>query len=195
MNSWGAPFFASSKKVTRMTSQSEPKWLQKCFQKPSKIDQKTKPKNNTKKPRIWLPKWLQKPSKSEMGSTIFVSKNAFQIQLRFFIVFGAVLPPPGLPLASLLAPFGCLWAPFWRLLAPFACLWAPLGLSLASLRTSLPAVAKFRRDLAEILPRTCREPSKNPPRTRRMNPKQSRLSHCNFFERTSFSDKRFGKIA
>ena len=122
-----------------MTSQSEPKWLQKCFQKPSKIDQKTKPKNNTKNSRIWLPKWLQKPSKSEMGSTIFVSKNAFQIQLRFFIVFGAVLPPPGLPLASLLAPFGCLWAPFWRLLAPFGFLWAPLELSLALLSTSSPA--------------------------------------------------------
>ena len=55
-------------------------------------------------------------------------------------------------LASLLAPFGCLWAPFWRLLAPFGFLWAPLGLSVAPLRTSLLAVAEFRRDLAEILP-------------------------------------------
>ena len=59
--------------------------------------------------------------------------------LRFFIVFEAVLPPPGLPLASLLAPFGCLWAPFWRLLAPFGFLWAPLELSLALLSTSSPA--------------------------------------------------------
>ena len=59
-----------------------------------------------------------------------------------------------------------------------------------TLRTS-----KFRRDLAEILQRTCREPSKNPPRTRRMNPKQSCLSQCDFFKRTSFADKPFDKIA
>ena len=50
----------------------------------------------------------------------------------------------------------------WRFLAVFGFLWASLGLSLAHLRTSLLAVAEFRRDLAEILPRTCREPSKNP---------------------------------
>ena len=55
--------------------------------------------------------------------------------------------------------------------------------------------ARSCQDLAEILPRTCREPSKNPPRTRRMNPKQSCLSHCDFFKWTAFSDKRFDKIA
>ena len=49
------------------------------------------------------------------------------------------MPPPGLPLASLLALFGCLWAPFWRLLAPFGFLWAPLELSLALLSSSSPA--------------------------------------------------------
>ena len=141
------------------------------------------------------PKWSQKEPKMKWGRSLFASQNVFQIQLRFFIVFGAVLRPPGLPLASLLSSFGCLWAPLWRLLAPFGFLWAPLGLSVAPLRTSSPAEAKFRRDLAEILPRTCREPSKNPPRTRRMNPKQSCLSHCDFFERTSSSHKRFGKIA
>ena len=100
-----------------------------------------------------------------------------------------------LPLGSLWPPFWLLWPTLGSLLAPFGFLWAPLGLSLAPLRTSSPAEAKFRRDLAEILPRTCREPSKNPPRTRRMNPKQSCLSHCDFFEGTSSSDKRFDKIA
>ena len=38
MNSWGAPFFTKSEKVAKMTSQSKPKCLPKCLQKPSKID-------------------------------------------------------------------------------------------------------------------------------------------------------------
>ena len=91
MNSWGAPFFAESKKVTKMSSQSHPKCLPKCLQKPSKIDQKTKPKNNTKNHRIWLPKWSQNGAKSVWIWIPVPPKNAFQIQLRFFIVFGAIL--------------------------------------------------------------------------------------------------------
>ena len=63
--------------------------------------------------------------------------------------------------------FGSLWLTLGSLLAPFGFLWAPLGLSLAPLSTSSPAEGKFRRDLAKILPRFCRERAENPPRTRR----------------------------
>ena len=47
MNSWGAPFFAKSEKVSKMSSQSYEKFP-KYLQKPLKIDKKRKPKNNTK---------------------------------------------------------------------------------------------------------------------------------------------------
>ena len=137
------------------------------------------------------------------------SRNAFQIELRFFIVFEPVLHTPGLPLASLLAPFGTLWplfwlplgtfgvpfAAFWHSLAFFGLPWGCFGLPKHLIASGGEISARSCQDLAEILPRTCREPSKNPPRTRRMNPKQSCLSHCDFFERTSSSHKRFGKIA
>ena len=157
-----------------MTSQSEPKCLPKYFPKPPKIHPKTKPQKNTKNHRIWLPKWSQNGAKTIPKLCPEASRNGSQIQLRFFIVFGAVLPPPGFPLASLLAPFGCLWAPFWRLLAPFGFLWAPLGLSLAPLGLTLGFQhsnkglhRQRRRNFAEILPRFCRERAENPPRTRR----------------------------
>ena len=73
-------------------------------------------------------------------------------------------------------------------------------------RDSAENLPRFRRELAEIPPRTCRdsaenfprfrrESAKNQPRTRRVNPKQSCLSYCEFFEWTASSDKRFHKIA
>ena len=129
--------------------------------------------------------------------------------LRFFIVFGPLWPPPGLPLASLLAPFGSLWPPFWPALVPSEFLFGAFCHPLASFRlpwgcfgppklfiaSGSEILARSCQDLAEILPRTCREPAKNQPRTRRMNLKQSCLSHCNLFATTSSADERFGKIA
>ena len=122
-----------------MTSQSHPKCLPKCLQKPSKIDQKTKPKNNTKNHRIWLPKWSQNGAKRPPKTNTLPIFSPPETRAKKNLDFLSILPPPGLPLASLLAPFGCLWAPFWRLLAPFGFLWAPLELSLALLSTSSPA--------------------------------------------------------
>ena len=63
MNPWCAPFFAKSKKVAEISSQSLLKWLPKWLQKSLKIDQKTRPKNNRKNHRFWLPKWSKNPSK------------------------------------------------------------------------------------------------------------------------------------
>ena len=122
------------------------------------------------------------------------SENDLEIQSRFFVVFG------------------CLWTPFGTFSAPFG----HRGSLLVSLRLSFRQPLKvfrsaenlprFRRELAEVQPRTCRssaenlprfsrESAKNQPRTRRMNPKQSCLSHCAFFEWTAFPDKRLYKIA
>ena len=150
--------------------------------------------------------------------------------------FLLILPPPGRPLAFLLCPFGCFWGPFWCLLARFGFLWASLGLSLAVLRISSPAEAKFHRDLAKIFPRFCgeragtfwapgtvsapsqrflasggeisprscqdlteilqrtfRELSKNPPKIRRLNLKIA-FRMATSSKRTSSADKRFGTL-
>ena len=64
-----------------------------------------------------------------------------------------------------------------------------------SSRGSAENVPRTLQKPAEIPPYACREPSKHQPRTTRMNPMQSCLSHCDFFERPSFSDKRFHEIA
>ena len=120
---------------------------------------------------------------------------------------------------------GYLWRPFGTLFGTFLPSWEPVGLprpvfsaALGSLRARYPEaepsrtsvkrlianegentatnVPRFRRQLAVIPPRTSsREFAKIQPRTRRMNPRQSCLSHCEFFEWTAFSDKRFDKIA
>ena len=117
-----------------MTSQSEPKWLQKCFQKPSKIDQKTKPKNNTKNHRIWLPKWSPNGAKME-GNFLPVaprehpkplSKYSFDF-LSFLELFclplGSLWPPFWLPLAAFGLPFGAFWHPLASSGLPWSCLW------------------------------------------------------------------------
>ena len=134
-------------------------------------------------------------------SLLFCLPKTASIFDRFWACFVSLWTPFGLPfgsfwllLASLLAPFGLLWAPFWCFLSSFGFLSA--SWSLSGLQSfSSPAEAKFWRDLAEILPRTCQEFAKNQPRTRRMNLKQSCLSNCKFFETTSFADKPFHKIA
>ena len=84
--------------------------------------------------------------------------------LRFLIVFRPVLPPPGISLASLLAPFGSFWPLFWLPLASFGLPFAAFCHPLASSRLPWsfsglqsfpsPAEAKFWRDLAKILPTT-----------------------------------------
>ena len=97
--------------------------------------------------------------------------------LRFLIVVKPVLPPPGFPLASLLAPFGSCWPPFWLPLASFG---LPVGAfchPLASSRLpwscsglqsfSSPEEAKFWQDFAKILPRFCLERAENLLRTSR----------------------------
>ena len=119
MNPWCAQLLAKSSKVAEIRSQSLPKWLPKSLQKPYKFDQQMKPKINTKNLRFWLPKWSQngaKKSKSQMVVAPFLPSKKL---LRFLIVFWPVLSPSGLPLASLLAPFGSFWLPFWLPLDPF----------------------------------------------------------------------------
>ena len=129
------------------------------------------------------------------GRSLFASQNALKIRLRYFVVLGSLLgslrPPfhhPGVPLASL-------WTPFRKPLEAFMLEIGRQSPRTLQSRTSSPAEAKSRRDRAEIPPRTCREPSKNPPRTRRMNPNQNSLSQSDSFNRTSFAYKRFDKIA
>ena len=108
----GCCFFRKVGKSTKKDSKTPPKWLPKCSQKPPKIHPKTKPKNNLKNHRIWLPKWSQNRAKMEGKTLPLAPSRASQIAAPVFDRFGT-------PLGSLLAPFGCLWASFWRLLAPF----------------------------------------------------------------------------
>ena len=90
--------------------------------------------------------------------------------LRFLIVFRPVLPPPGLPLASLLAPFGSFWPPFWLPLAscglPFGAFCHPLASSRLPgvCRASKAFLRQRKRNFGEILPRSCRDSAENVPR-------------------------------
>ena len=136
-------------------------WLPKCLQEPSKIHQKTKPKNNTKNHRIWLPKWSQNDGAKRPPKTVTLPIfSPPETRAKKNLDFFSILRPPGLPLASFLAPFGCLWASFWRLLAPF-------GSRIRRLKWYILSKRLERRNFAEILPRFCRERAENPPRTRR----------------------------
>ena len=106
------------------------------------------------------PKWNQK----EWLSPPFLASKEL---LRFFIVFSPVLPPPGFPLASLLAPFGLhfgsLWPPLGSLLVLFVILWLPLGF-LGVFRASKAFLRQRKRNFGEILPRSCRDSAQNVPR-------------------------------
>ena len=111
------------------------------------------------------PKWSQK----EWLSLPFLASKEL---LRFLIVFRPVLPPPGFPLASLLAPFASFWPPFWL---PFASFGLPVGAfchPLASsrlpwsFRASKAFLRQRKRNFGEILPRSCRDSAQNLPRTR-----------------------------
>ena len=93
----------------------------------------------------------------------FASQNAFQIQLRFFIVFGAVLPPPGLPLASLLAPLADFGLPFGTLWLPLGSLGAVFGPPKHLIASGGEISPRSCRDSAENVPRTLQEPAENPP--------------------------------
>ena len=114
--------------------------------------------------------------------------------LWFWGAFGRLLAPfsapfrhPGSLLASLWMPFGSFWK---RLGPPRTC-----RDSAENLPRFSREFAEIRRDSAENLPRFGQEFAEIQPRTRRMNPKQTCLSHCAFFEWTAFSDERFDKIA
>ena len=119
MNSWGAPFFAKSEKVSKMSSQSQPKWLPKRFQKPSKIDQKTKPKNNTKNQRFWLLTWNQNGAKMGTQCCPEASRNGLDVNLRFVLGFGG--------------PLGRFWAPSGHRSAILGSVWPPSGQLFGSL--------------------------------------------------------------
>ena len=116
------------------------------------------------------------------------------VLFRFWGAFGPLLAPfskpfghPGSRLASLWMPFGSFWE---RLGPPRIC-----RDSAANLPRFSREFAEIRRDSAESLPSFCQEFAEIQPRTRRMNPKQTCLSQCDFFEWTAYSDKRFDKIA
>ena len=125
------------------------------------------------------------------------SENGFEIQTRFFVVLGCLWTPFG----TLFDAFWASWEPFGLLLDAFWQLLGRLGPpricrdSAANLPRFSREFAEIRRDSAENLPSFCQEFAEIQPRTRRMNPKQTCLSHCDFFEWTAFSDKRFNKIA
>ena len=140
------------------------------------------------------PKWREKKSRQPPRGhpkTVWKYNLVF---LWFCGAFGRLLAPfsapfrhPGSLLASLWMPCGSFWK---RLGPPRTCLDSAENLPRFSRE-----FAEIRRDSAENLPRFCQEFAEIQPRTRRMNPKQSCLSHCAFFEWTALSDKRFDKIA
>ena len=122
------------------------------------------------------PKWREKKSRQPPRGH---PKTVWKYRLVFWWFWGAFGP--------LLAPFstpfghpGSLLASLWM---PFGSFWKRLG------------PPRTCRDSAEKLPKFSREFAEIQPRTRRMNPKQTCLSHCAFFEWTAYSDKRFDKIA
>ena len=100
-----------------------------------------------------------KKCKSRVMVAPFLPSNEL---LRFFIVFGPLWHPPGPPLASLLTPFGSLWASFWRFLSSFGLLSTPLGLFWAPKASH----RQRKRNFGKILPRSCRDSAENVPRTR-----------------------------
>ena len=135
----------------------------------------TKLKNNMKNERFWLPKWIQNGAK--MRGTIVEmapwepSENYLQIQPAFCTVLGC-----------LWIPFGTLSGAFWTSWGPFGLPQGPFGLPQAvflaafgsfSVRRELAEILtrtsenlqRFRRELAEVQPRTCRGSAENPPIT------------------------------
>ena len=143
-----------------------------------------------------------KGAESELRSRSFRVPKRFDNTNSFFEcvwgafgrLFGRLLAPfsapfrhPGSLLASLWMPFGSFWK---RLGPPRTC-----RDSAENLPRFSREFAEIRRDSAENLPRFGQEFAEIQPRTRRMNPKQTCLSHCAFFEWTAYSDKRFDKIA
>ena len=109
----------------------------------------------------FAPKCIEKEVKMVCPDCPEASRNAFQIQLRFFTVLGYVLPPLGslwppfcLPLAAFGLPFGAFWHPL-----------ASFGLSWGCLCTPSGPHRQRRRNFAEILPRSCRDSAENVPRT------------------------------
>ena len=125
------------------------------------------------------------------------SENGLEIQPRFLWfwgAFGSFLAPFSRPFGHPKSLLASLWMPFGRF-------WKRLGPpricrdSAANLPRFSREFAEIRRDSAENLPSFCQEFAEIQPRTRRINPKQTCLSHCDFFEWTAFSDKHFDKIA
>ena len=124
---------------------------------------------------------------------------------RLLDILGAFWPPSG----AFWPPSGCLFGSLWKFFGPprtcrdFDENFRELAeISPRTCRDSAENLPRFsqefaeiRRDSAENLPRFCQEFAEIQPRTRRMNPKQTCLSHCDFFEWTAFSDKHFDKIA
>ena len=82
----------------------------------------------------------------------------------FCLPLGSLSRPFWHPLAFFRLPFGSLRLLLASLLLLFGTPWLLLGflaVVLGTRRTSSPAEAKFRRDLAKILPRFCRERAEN----------------------------------
>ena len=143
------------------------------------------------------PKWSQNEGHNVRVGTLGGIRKRFRNTDSFFSGFGVPLDPFWHPFRSLLGILGAFWLPF----GCFLRFWKRLGPpricrdSAANLPRFSREFAEIRRDSAENLPRFCQEFAEIQPRTRRMNPKQTCLSHCAFFESTAYSDKRFDKIA
>ena len=102
-------------------------------------------------------------------ASLEASENGFEIQTRFFVVLECLWTPFGTCFEAFWAswePFGLPLDAFWQLLEAFRS-----AENLPRFRRELAEVQprvcrdspRFRRELAEFLPRVCRDSAKNPP--------------------------------
>ena len=134
-----------------------PKMQPKASKNASKNEDKKQHENLTILAPKMNPKWKVKYSGCHPGDI----RKRFGNTDSFFCGFGVPLDP--------------FWHPFRRLLGILGAFRRPSGSLLASLRLSFrqPLEAfrsaenlpRFRRELAEVQPRTCRGSAENPPRT------------------------------
>ena len=142
------------------------------------------------------PKRSPKRPTVKYASPFFTFRNALQIQLRFFVVFGGLWEPFGLPLALFLLILGAFWAcfgGFWatnRKATPSKTSETDPN---ASGNEKLPRICRDSAEDCREPAKNCREPSQNPPRTCRTNLKQKNIPRYGFYESTSFSDRRSNK--
>ena len=129
------------------------------------------------------------------GRPFFTFRNALQIQLHCFVVFGGLWETFGLPLGLFLP-----WELFGLPLEAFGPQIGRQNLLKLQKGTPTPTETKNCQEFAEIPPRTAENPprtAENPPRTRpepavRTSSKKH-IPRYGFYDSTSFSDRRSNK--